>query len=58
MSNCCIRPEVGAQLRGVVNKKSSSRVSVLVHGCFNVPCHRPPAAAAEWCGAKAKLGQG
>ena len=56
------RPSIGATLSGVINKKSNNHVSVLVHGCFNVPCYRPdremrPAAAAQWCGAKAKIGQ-
>jgi DNA-directed RNA polymerase I subunit RPA43 len=52
------RPTVGAQLRGVVNRKSQSHVSCLVHGCFNVPCYRPPQTTVdEWCGTRAKIGQ-
>ena len=35
------RPDVGAELRGVVTKKSTTHISCLVHGIFNVPCHKP-----------------
>ena len=34
------RPKVGAVLKAVVNKKGSSFVGCLVHGCFNVPCYK------------------
>eukprot|EP00095_Tigriopus_kingsejongensis_P009415 maker-scaffold143_size313727-snap-gene-1.25 protein:Tk09415 transcript:maker-scaffold143_size313727-snap-gene-1.25-mRNA-1 annotation:"hypothetical protein DAPPUDRAFT_59298" len=52
------RPVIGAQLKGVVNKKSPSHVSCLIHGCFNVPCYRPDdTLASAWCGLKAKLKQ-
>eukprot|EP00094_Tigriopus_californicus_P009061 TCALIF_08734-PA protein Name:"Similar to TWISTNB DNA-directed RNA polymerase I subunit RPA43 (Homo sapiens)" AED:0.94 eAED:0.94 QI:0/0/0/0.33/1/1/3/0/321 len=50
------RPVLGAQLKGVVNKKSPTHVSCLVHGCFNVPCYRPPETP-DWCGSTAKLDQ-
>merc|ERR1711983_748504 len=35
------RPSIGRQLKGTVVKKSPGHVSCLVHGLFNVPCHRP-----------------
>lgn len=35
------RPDVGKELRGVVTKKSPTHISCLVHGIFNVPCHKP-----------------
>lgn len=51
------RPLIGRQLKGVVSKKSSSHVSCLVHGVFNVPCHRPHNLTQNWWGAKAKMKQ-
>lgn len=51
------RPLIGRQLKGVVSKKSPSHVSCLVHGVFNVPCHRPHHLAQNWWGAKAKMKQ-
>jgi len=53
------RPLVGRQLKGVVSKKSQTHVSVLVHGVFNVPCHRPNNIVDSrlWFGTKAKLKQ-
>lgn len=52
------RPTIGSQLKGVVNKKSDGHVSCVVHGCFNVPCHRPQDTPENaWCGRKVKLGQ-
>jgi DNA-directed RNA polymerase I subunit RPA43 len=35
------RPVVGATLKGTVNETSPTHVSVIVHGCFNVPCYKP-----------------
>jgi len=48
------RPLEGRRLKGVVTKKSSTHVSCLVHGVFNVPCHRPNdlKAKEEWWGTK------
>jgi len=51
------RPKVGAQIQGVVIKRSASHVSVLTHGCFNVTCYRPSGEDEDWCGAKAKVNQ-
>ena len=42
---------------GVVSKKSQTHVSVLVHGVFNVPCHRPNNQNQEWFGTKVKVKQ-
>lgn len=51
------RPLIGRQLKGVVTKKSPTHVSCLVHGVFNVPCHRPHDMAKNWFGAKAQIQQ-
>ena len=53
------RPIVGNQLKGVVTKKSPSHISCLVHGAFNVPCHRPVNLDPEvfWFGAGIPLGK-
>ena len=45
-----------------MNKKSSSHISLLVHGCFNVPCYKPhpdPDQEEEesWSGSKVRLNQ-
>lgn len=50
------RPLIGRQLKGVVSKKSNTHVSVLLHGVFSVPCHKPHNVN-DWWGAKAKLKQ-
>ena len=39
-------------IEGDNTKKSSSHVSCLVHGVFNVPCHRPNNLNEEWWGTK------
>merc|ERR1711862_63190 len=53
------RPLIGRQLKGVVTKNSVTHVSCLVHGVFNVPCHKPHNLkdGQEWFGTKAKLKQ-
>eukprot|EP00096_Caligus_rogercresseyi_P006318 TRINITY_DN2266_c0_g1_i2.p1 TRINITY_DN2266_c0_g1~~TRINITY_DN2266_c0_g1_i2.p1 ORF type:complete len:507 (-),score=154.29 TRINITY_DN2266_c0_g1_i2:1262-2782(-) len=50
-------PQVDCILSGVVNKMSSAHVSVLVHGLFNVPCHKSSGEqGSEWLGSKVSVG--
>ena len=53
------RPSIGRQLKGTVVKKSPTHVSCLVHGLFNVPCHRPQSLTKgqRWWASSIKLQQ-
>lgn len=51
------RPEVGVKLRGVINKKCVTHLSVLVHKIFNVVIPRPTETLADWLGDKLEIGQ-
>jgi len=53
------RPSIGRQLKGTVVKKSPTHVSCLVHGLFNVPCHRPQSLTKgqRWWASSLKLQQ-
>jgi len=51
------RPLIGRQIKGVVSKKSPTHVSCLVHGVFNVPCHKPHNLKGTWWGAKVNIKQ-
>ncbi|CAB4066643.1 unnamed protein product [Lepeophtheirus salmonis] len=45
-------------LAGVVNTKSSAHVSVLIHGLFNVPCHKNLGLEKdEWIGTGVQVGE-
>lgn len=50
------RPEVGKEIRGMVNKKSINHVSLLVHETFNISCPRN-LMEEPWLGENVKIGQ-
>ena len=50
------RPDVGKEIRGVVNKKSINHVSLLVHKSFNISCPRE-LDLESWQGEYVKIGQ-
>ena len=52
------RPTEGRMLKGTVVKKSTTHVSCLIHGIFNVPCHKPEKTPkTRWWGSSVKLSQ-
>ncbi|XP_040570183.1 DNA-directed RNA polymerase I subunit RPA43 [Lepeophtheirus salmonis] len=52
------RPQIDSILAGVVNTKSSAHVSVLIHGLFNVPCHKNLGLEKdEWIGTGVQVGE-
>ncbi|CAG9786175.1 unnamed protein product [Diatraea saccharalis] len=52
------RPYVGATLKGIVNKKSTTHLGILVHRVFNVVIPRPTEEpGSKWIGASIEEGQ-
>ncbi len=52
------RPRIDCILKGIVTRRSASRITCLVHGIFSINCHRPLNldSTVSWFGSQVPLG--